>query len=252
MGNPKPAVCRVCGHDFIPVPTTRRYCSPACFSQRKRLTYVPGSYTKPKAKERRPCGWCGELFDYHPKVRIRFCSRECGRAARSEGATCVVPWRTCRRCGDAFVAREWRVQCRACSEIVGVRDKTVTAICERCGSPFDYVWRTNRRRFCSKACKVDPEQRRQAKDRRKARRREAYVEDVWRLKVYERDGWRCQLCGRAVRRTAAVPHPLAPTLDHIVPLASGGTHEYANVQTAHFLCNSRKGDRGCDQLRLIG
>lgn len=38
------------------------------------------------------------------------------------------------------------------------------------------------------------------------------------------------------------------TLDHIIPLAAGGAHTYANVQLAHFLCNSRKSD-GDAQLR---
>jgi 5-methylcytosine-specific restriction endonuclease McrA len=32
------------------------------------------------------------------------------------------------------------------------------------------------------------------------------------------------------------------TLDHVVPLAKGGTHEPANTQIAHAVCNSRKND----------
>lgn len=39
-----------------------------------------------------------------------------------------------------------------------------------------------------------------------------------------------------------VPHPLSPTLDHITPLAEGGEHTPENVQLAHFICNSHKGD----------
>jgi 5-methylcytosine-specific restriction endonuclease McrA len=30
-------------------------------------------------------------------------------------------------------------------------------------------------------------------------------------------------------------------LDHIVPLARGGEHSYANTQPAHPTCNRRKG-----------
>lgn len=74
---------------------------------------------------------------------------------------------------------------------------------------------------------------------------------VYRSKIFERDGWRCQLCRKPVRRTAVVPHPLAPTLDHIVPLAAGGLHEPANVQTAHFICNSVRGAGGVAQLRAF-
>jgi 5-methylcytosine-specific restriction endonuclease McrA len=61
--------------------------------------------------------------------------------------------------------------------------------------------------------------------------------------VYARDGWTCGLCGGAVERDEVVPHPLAPVVDHVISLANGGTHEPANVQCAHFLCNSRKGAR---------
>ena len=41
--------------------------------------------------------------------------------------------------------------------------------------------------------------------------------------------------------------------DHILPLAAGGVHENANVQLAHFICNSRKRELPAnDQLRLVG
>lgn len=79
------------------------------------------------------------------------------------------------------------------------------------------------------------------------------MEEVWRSRIFERDGWRCQLCRLKVDRRRVVPHPKAPTLDHIIPLAKGGTHEPANVQLACFRCNCLKGDRAAsDQLRLIG
>ncbi|WP_261949456.1 HNH endonuclease [Rhodococcus sp. T9N] len=73
------------------------------------------------------------------------------------------------------------------------------------------------------------------------------------MKIFERDRWQCHICNTRVKRDMVVPHPLAPTIDHLIPLAAGGTHEPANVATAHFLCNSRKGDRGAgEQLALIG
>ncbi|MFI5992496.1 HNH endonuclease [Streptomyces sp. NPDC051362] len=90
---------------------------------------------------------------------------------------------------------------------------------------------------CSRRCG-----RRAAKDRRRALERDAFVEHVSRPEVYERDQWTCQLCGEAVLRYEVVPHPQAPTLDHIVALAQGGTHESANVQLAHFYCNTIKND----------
>jgi 5-methylcytosine-specific restriction endonuclease McrA len=114
--------------------------------------------------------------------------------------------------------------------------------CAECGT----AWVDNQpaRAVCSQQCG-----KRKAKRYRRRLKQAAYVEDVWRSKVYERDHWHCQLCHKPVRRDKPVPHPLAPTLDHIVPLARGGEHSYANVQLAHFICNAVKSDGPC-QLRL--
>jgi 5-methylcytosine-specific restriction endonuclease McrA len=73
------------------------------------------------------------------------------------------------------------------------------------------------------------------------------VEPVYRYKIFEQDEWTCQLCGLPVDREAEVPSPLAPTIDHIIPLAKGGTHEPSNAQCAHFICNSTK----CDRVNYI-
>lgn len=70
--------------------------------------------------------------------------------------------------------------------------------------------------------------------------------------VFERDGWKCQLCRKQVSKVFQWPHPLSASLDHIVPIHAGGKHVLANVQLAHLRCNIAKGARGSDQLRLIG
>jgi 5-methylcytosine-specific restriction endonuclease McrA len=70
--------------------------------------------------------------------------------------------------------------------------------------------------------------------------------------IYERDAWRCGICGRPVDGTRKFPHPGSPTIDHIEPLSLGGTHTRGNVQLAHFRCNVKKGNRSPAQLRLSG
>jgi 5-methylcytosine-specific restriction endonuclease McrA len=130
---------------------------------------------------------------------------------------------------------------------------------------FLALWRggASRDRFCSSACRRrsgrrgykrrNPDRVADERRQRRARKKKAFRGRVYTKQVYERDNWRCQLCGKKVRRSVVVPHPLAPVLDHIVPLAVGGAHEMANVQCAHFLCNSRKGMAAMnDQLRLLG
>lgn len=95
------------------------------------------------------------------------------------------------------------------------------------------------------------EARRTAKRLRKARRKGAFVARVVREEIYRRDGWNCGICHKRVDPSIEVPHPLAKTIDHIVPLARGGTHEPKNVQLAHFICNSLRGADGGVQLRLV-
>jgi 5-methylcytosine-specific restriction endonuclease McrA len=70
----------------------------------------------------------------------------------------------------------------------------------------------------------------------------------------ERDGWRCGLCGKRVRKARRYQQdPLGASVDHLVPLSLGGSHTWANVQLAHYGCNARKNNRPAgEQLRLVG
>lgn len=81
-------------------------------------------------------------------------------------------------------------------------------------------------------------------DRRRARQRSAYVAPVNRRAIYERDGGKCGICHKPVAFKDM-------HLDHIIPLARGGTHEPRNVQVAHKTCNLRKHASGPGQLRLL-
>ncbi len=78
---------------------------------------------------------------------------------------------------------------------------------------------------------------------RRARKRAALIEKVDHTVVFERDGWVCQGCGILCPRDAVWPARNFPTLDHIVALANGGKHSYANAQTLCRICNSSKGAR---------
>jgi hypothetical protein len=54
-----------------------------------------------------------------------------------------------------------------------------------------------------------------------------------RLKVYERDDYKCKYCSKQLTRFTA-------TLDHVTPVARGGDNSLANLITACLECNSRK------------
>lgn len=54
-----------------------------------------------------------------------------------------------------------------------------------------------------------------------------------RLKVYERDAYKCRYCEKQLNRFTA-------TLDHVTPIAEGGDNGFENLVTACLSCNSRK------------
>lgn len=62
--------------------------------------------------------------------------------------------------------------------------------------------------------------------------------------IFARDNWLCQICFRPIPRLVSSPYdPQRATIDHRLPLAAGGSHTYANLQSAHLGCNSSKGAR---------
>jgi 5-methylcytosine-specific restriction endonuclease McrA len=85
--------------------------------------------------------------------------------------------------------------------------------------------------------------------RRRAKKFNVPYENVDRLYVFQRDEYKCWLCGKetlkdfAISEGSSCPHPDSPTLDHVIPLSKGGPHSYSNTKCACFLCNCLKGDK---------
>ncbi|KAB0242614.1 HNH endonuclease [Microcystis aeruginosa EAWAG127a] len=53
--------------------------------------------------------------------------------------------------------------------------------------------------------------------------------------VYQRDNYQCQSCGKPENFTQL-------SIDHIIPLALGGSNDISNLQTLCLSCNRRKKD----------
>ncbi|MFI9076051.1 HNH endonuclease [Streptomyces sioyaensis] len=78
---------------------------------------------------------------------------------------------------------------------------------------------------------------------RRARIRGGDAERFDPSEVFERDGWRCYLCRVVTLPDADRYDPRKTTLDHVVPLAKGGSHTRQNTRCACRQCNVRKGAR---------
>jgi hypothetical protein len=109
------------------------------------------------------------------------------------------------------------------------------------------------RQKCDECLRISRKRRKErGKRRRRALKAGAITEPYTLAEIAARDRNVCQLCRKRVAMTKQVPHPKAPVVDHVLPLAAGGDDTRANVQLAHFLCNSIKSAGGSQQLALVG
>ncbi len=189
-----------------------------------------GTRYEDRYKVERICAECGCAFGTRPAHGSQICTA-CQRRA----------WRRLGRAhkGQDLVIRAAMTPPPVIRQLIALSNRRaapspslyIAGSCRGCGRPF-----VSRRptQWCSSDC------RRRDRPQKRGRVRGAYS----RRAIFERDRWTCRLCGKRVKRTAKVPDPKAPVIDHIVPLAAGpdlgGVDAPWNVQCAHFLCNSIK------------
>lgn len=187
-------------------------------------------YYRRRARERRECAHCGVT---KPLVDFIRGKDEC-LACRCEAKVCV-------RCSERKPLAEFapdrrrldgcQSHCRVCTTVM--ENGRRTANIER--------YRERDRSETRKATRNANLRRRRASDPEHAR----YLNELARLRhqqrragmplseLAERDGWRCYLCGELVDEADA-------EVDHIVPVALGGTTLPENVALTHRNCNRRK------------
>ncbi len=109
--------------------------------------------------------------------------------------------------------------------IVGIGPRA----CERCRTPFTPVVTSPGQRFCSARC------------RRRRDVPQVRIRGSLRSAILREAGWTCYLCGREIDQALRGPHPLSASIDHVKPLAQGGTNDRSNLRAAHLACNVEKG-----------
>lgn len=220
-------------------------------------------------RQMRKCLHCLNMFEPKESNRTVYCSRKCGFAdglrvgSGTRAMQRAATYLRCRVCFGAFLGRgeccssgcsmeiRRQYQLNRYNRLRRVRlPKQACSNCDRKYQPRN----GNNTRFCSDVCARRARKARYGKDdRKRARYFGAAYEPINRLKVFQRDDWRCGLCGELVLQGEQAPHPRSPSIDHIVPLSRGGSHTYANVQTACWGCNTAKGNRSVgEQMLLVG
>jgi 5-methylcytosine-specific restriction endonuclease McrA len=212
------------------------------------------------------CQHCAVGF--YPKTydRVSYCSRDCAYAAQKAKAAAYaivrvgphrrVWFKACNECGQSYAARS--AVSVLCSNTCRARQHNKTKVgtkpsrkCKECGEAFQPQYGNKSRVYCSESCQVRSVKR-IARKLERARFKAAKVETVNPTAVFERDGWRCQICLRTTpRRLRGLNKDRSPELDHIVPLSKGGEHSYRNTQCACRRCNGAKGATVYGQVPLF-
>lgn len=260
-------ICKVCGKGFESNQPNSAVCSAEC-KRKRNAERVRNS----KVAKEFICKNCSKPFHPRGLDRTTFCSRDCAfafKAARALPKEKIVRAQRCfcKNCGAEFVSAALQSYCsEECrkktkcdqSRTSNAEKKTIRQIfCRECGQPFINEYGNKRNVFCSIACSRRynsriRKQRTGSNHRSRARHYGVAYEPFNTKAVFERDNWRCGICGKPIAKDKKCPHPLSPTIDHIIALADGGAHIKSNVQAAHFICNSYKGAKSQGQLRLFG
>lgn len=268
--------CPGCRGIFISATAWQTYCTKTCKARHRR------GYKPRDQKRAHSCAHCGSSFE-SAYFAPMYCSKRCKAKAWEITAPkrpknkqppklkllCAYYACNCAKCGEAHGSRSKWSACPSCTRaerkaaaraastaLAFAKHKAAgrTTACDECAAVFCPLYGSSNATLCSVCAEVrERTQRRVQKAKRRAVERGAQADRVDPFKVFERDGWRCQLCKvKTPRKKRGTYDDDAPELDHIVPLAKGGAHTYANTQCACRRCNGLKADRVLGQALLFG
>lgn len=267
--------CQACGGQFTG--RKRKYCTRKCGENFRNYQNCRKQGRKLRSEilaeaacnQTHQCAWCDKMFQPKRAGRTKYCSRDCwfefwtARTKLISELSVVHKVRRakCAWCGCRFDAKHGVKYCsKGCSNSFRAESARlkyeaefvpVEFSCLECGKTVQTTYRQPRSSFCSDACSLRNAKRIRRKMER-ARLREVKVERVDPMKVFDRDGWRCQICGaKTPKAKRGKIDSRAPELDHIVPLSVGGEHSYRNTQCACRECNGKKGNMVYGQIPMF-
>jgi hypothetical protein len=239
--------CSACSVAFQPTSNRQRFC-PGCGAAHRRDRPAPSGPGNPRPRTRRradsppltrECAACGERFTYEKRGArvIRYCSRACSNrhtgagTGQTQSRKVTLP---CTQCGDLVTgspAHMNRKDVKFCSRSCFAKYAASGVIireCRACGN--DFSTRSGNHTWCTPCRKTQ-----QNREARLIVARHGMKADDFRQAGAYREiiaSDPCVWCGGA-----------ADTVDHIQPIARGGTDRWDNYAPACLSCNSAKNTR---------
>ena len=188
-------------------------------------------------------------LDHNQQIKVR--CNQCGtEQIRNTSAVRRRGIGKCPVCNEREKLEKERI--KVVNVLRALAELNIDKTCPCCGKIFHSEYQT--KKFCSKKCrdkacrakKASKRNKPNANYRKRARKYGCvYEKGITRLGVVKRDNYICAICGKVCNpndKRWGTFGPDYPTLDHIIPLAKGGSHSWNNVQCACGECNSYKRD----------
>ena len=171
--------------------------------------------------------------------------------------SCKVWFKECEICGDLFTVR--MPSAKYCSDECKYEGFKAyqreryeqnwippeSFKCKECGELYQPEFGDKKTVFCSDRCQKRYRGKAYGKDiRKKARYFNIEYQPINVFKVFRRDNWHCQICGKPTpKKNRGTCYTNAPELDHRIPMSKGGGHLYSNVQCVCRKCNGQKSNK---------
>lgn len=183
----------------------------------------------------------------------------------------------CKKCGNIFeryascVRMNRKIRCYSCEKIKTKQrkerakqlikykkyiDKEIQKnlnsiqlkmnICLQCNKLF-----IGTNKYCSNECRKKYHNTVHSEIRKRYKRNNGHIDKTITLeKLIKRDNNVCYICNRECNLNdytfsgnTFIAGNYYPSIDHVIPIAKGGTHEWNNIRLAHRICNSLKSDK---------
>ena len=226
-------ICKVCNKEFKPRSKTSKYCCNECYLQahkRKEVISV--------------CLTCGKEFVVSRDTKGKYCSKECLFLYQSKVACmCTELKRNIKQLTNEVDKLKQMMYKGLLKDSILLKRKKDCIICGK-----TFIPKRTTIICCSSECSKHYSQ--QQKDKRIYKNGKPDL-SITLHKLYQRDKGICNICGIVcdwqdieVREDGTlVAGNNYPSIDHIIPIAKGGKHEWNNVQLLCRYCNTIKRDK---------